>query len=64
MCVELENKLEKESFLKRTNRNNIKCRPIWDLMFTLPMHKNFQRDEQKNAKFLVDRIVNIPSGVR
>jgi aminotransferase in exopolysaccharide biosynthesis len=64
MCVELENKLEKESFLKRTNRNNINCRPIWDLMFTLPMHKNFQRDEQKNAKFLVDRIVNIPSGVR
>ena len=64
MCVELENKLEKESFLKHTNNNNINCRPIWDLMFTLPMYKSFQKDQQKNAIFLVDRIVNIPSGVR
>lgn len=64
MCIELENISDKKLFLKETNSSKINCRPIWDLMFTLPMYKNFQMDEQKNAKFLVERIVNIPSGVR
>lgn len=64
MCIELENVSDKKLFLKETNSSKINCRPIWDLMFTLPMYKNFQMDEQKNAKFLVERIVNIPSGVR
>jgi perosamine synthetase len=34
------------------------------LMFRLPMYENFQKDHQKNAMFLEERIVNIPSSVR
>ena len=64
MCVELENKKERNSFLEYTNRQNIMTRPIWELMFRLPMYKDFQKDSQKNAIFLVERIVNIPSSVR
>ena len=37
---------------------------VWELMFKLPMYTNCQRDNQKNALFLKDRIINIPSGVR
>lgn len=64
MCVELNNKKEKEAFLKYTNGNNVMTRPIWQLMFRLPMFQNYQKDSQKNAIFLEERIVNIPSSVR
>ena len=64
MCVELENKNERDAFLKYTNSNNVMTRPIWQLMFRLPMFEHYQRDSQKNAIFLEERIVNIPSSVR
>jgi aminotransferase in exopolysaccharide biosynthesis len=64
MCVELENKAERDLFIKETNKNEVMTRPIWKLMFRLPMYKNCFRDEQKNAVFLEERIVNIPSSVQ
>lgn len=64
MCVELENKDERDNFLKITNENAVMTRPIWTLMVRLPMYEHCQRDQQKNAMFLEERIVNIPSSVR
>ncbi len=64
MCVELENKQERDLFLKTTNNENVMTRPIWQLMFRLPMYQDCQKDEQVNALFLEERIVNIPSSVR
>ncbi|GEC73225.1 aminotransferase, LLPSF_NHT_00031 family [Flavobacterium flevense] len=64
MCVELENKAERDLFLKSTNENGVMTRPIWQLMFRLPMYSHCQKDGQKNAMFLEERIVNIPSSVR
>ncbi len=64
MCVELENKVDRDLFLKATNDNNVMTRPIWQLMYRLPMYSNCQRDPQVNAEFLEERIVNIPSSVR
>lgn len=64
MCVELENKIERDLFLKTSNDQGVMTRPIWQLMFRLPMYKDCQRDEQVNALFLEERIVNIPSSVR
>lgn len=64
MCVELENKQERESFLKVTNENGIMTRPIWQLIFKSPLYSNFQRDSQTNANYLEERIVNIPSSAR
>lgn len=64
MCVELEGRIERDNFLKVTNDNAVMTRPIWTLMFRLPMYENCQRDHQKNAIFLEERIVNIPSSVR
>jgi aminotransferase in exopolysaccharide biosynthesis len=64
MCVELENKKERESLLKETNENGVMTRPIWQLIFKSPLYSTFQKDEQINAMYLEDRIVNIPSSVR
>jgi aminotransferase in exopolysaccharide biosynthesis len=64
MCVELQNKQERDLFLKTTNSSNVMTRPIWQLMFRLPMYQHCQKDGQQNALFLEERIVNIPSSVR
>lgn len=64
MAVELENKKERDMFLKETNAAKVMTRPIWQLMFRLPMYKDCYKDSQKNAAFLEQRIVNIPSSVR
>ena len=64
MCVELEDLNERNDFLKVTNDAKTMTRPIWQLMYRSPMYKHCYRDDQKNANFLEERIVNIPSSVR
>ncbi|MFV8281359.1 LegC family aminotransferase [Christiangramia marina] len=64
MCVELEDRKARDLFLKETNEAKVMTRPIWELMFRLPMYQDCLKDKQVNAKFLVDRIVNIPSSVK
>ena len=64
MCLEMENKKDRDLFLKSTNNSQVMTRPIWRLMFKLPMYKSCQKDEQVNALYLENRIVNIPSSVR
>ena len=64
MCLELENKKDRDTFLKETNENKVMTRPIWQLIFKSHIYSSFQRDSQENAIYLEDRIVNIPSSVR
>jgi aminotransferase in exopolysaccharide biosynthesis len=64
MCVELEDRKERDMFLNETNEKGVMTRPIWKLMYKLPMYEYCFRDEQTNAEYLEDRIVNIPSSVR
>lgn len=63
MCVELNDRKERDLFLNETNENGVMTRPIWQLMYKLPMYKRCFRDQQTNAEYLEDRIVNIPSSV-
>jgi aminotransferase in exopolysaccharide biosynthesis len=63
MCVELDNKKERDNFLKETNENKVMTRPIWQLIFKSPLYSKFQKDAQSNAMYLEDRVVNIPSSV-
>ena len=64
MAIELNNKSDRDLFLKETNSSGVMTRPIWQLMFRLPMFQNCFKDSQKNAIFLEERIVNIPSSYR
>ena len=63
MCVELNDRKERDKFLNETNEKGIMTRPIWQLMYKLSMYEDCFRDEQFNAEYLEDRIVNIPSSV-
>jgi dTDP-4-amino-4,6-dideoxygalactose transaminase len=63
MCVELNDRQERNLFLNQTNEKGVMTRPIWQLMYKLPMYEHCFRDAQKNAEHLEDRIVNIPSSV-
>lgn len=63
MSLEMEDKMERDAFLELTNSQKVMTRPIWQLMFRLPMYVNCQRDDQRNAIYLEERIVNIPSSV-
>ena len=51
-------------FLKETNDNGVMTRPIWQLIFKSSLYADFQKDNQKNALILEQRIVNIPSSAR
>ena len=62
--VLLENKKDRDLFLKETNGSKVMTRPIWQLMYRLPMYNECQKDSQLNAEFLEERIINIPSSVR
>lgn len=64
MAIQLDNKKDRDLFLKETNKAGVMTRPIWQLMYRLPMYKKCYRDSQKNADFLESRIVNIPSSFR
>ncbi|WP_268034976.1 LegC family aminotransferase [Algoriphagus sp. PAP.12] len=63
MCVELGSLEDRNFFLEKTNGKKVMTRPIWQLMYRLPMYDHCQRDAQTNAEFLEQRIVNIPSSV-
>ncbi len=60
----LENRKQRDEFLKITNKNGIMTRPIWRLMNKLEIFKDCQTGDLSNAEWLENRVVNIPSSVR
>lgn len=62
-AIVLEDRNARDTFLEASNAAGVMTRPIWRLMNELPMYKNCQNDGLKNSRWLVDRIVNLPSSV-
>ena len=62
-AVLLKDKNQRDAFLEFTNANGVMTRPIWRLMNELEMFAKCQTTSLKNAKFLEERVVNIPSSV-
>lgn len=60
----LEDKQARDEFLKELNEAGVMSRPVWRLMNELPMFENCQSTELVNAKWLEERVVNIPSSAR
>ncbi|RXI39054.1 aminotransferase DegT [Malaciobacter mytili] len=63
-AVLLNTKKQRDEFLEYSNKNGVITRPIWKLMNELDMFKDCQTNKLINAKYLEERIVNIPSSVR
>ena len=59
----LNDSKQRDDFLQYSNDNGVMTRPIWKLMNKLEMFKSCQTDGLKNAIYLEDRVVNIPSSV-
>jgi len=62
-AVILKDKSTRDDFLKYTNDNGVMTRTIWRLMNKLEMFKNAQCGDLSNAKWLEERVVNIPSSI-
>jgi perosamine synthetase len=60
----LEDKQSRENFLKDLNDAGVMSRPVWRLMNELPMFSDSQSADLTNAKWLEERVVNIPSSAR
>lgn len=57
-------RIERDQFLKYSNDRQIMTRPAWRLMNELPMYENCLQGNLSNAKWLEERMVNIPSSYR
>jgi aminotransferase in exopolysaccharide biosynthesis len=64
ISIKTEDKKERDLLLEKTNAAGIMTRPIWQLMYRLPMYASCQKDEQVNAEYLEERIINIPSSAK
>lgn len=62
--IEFEDKSQRDSFLEYSNNSGVMSRPLWKLMVDLPMYAHSRHDTLEVARSYVDRIVNLPSGVR
>lgn len=62
-AIILEDLKARNQFLKITNDSGVMTRPIWRLMPKLDPFRHYQTDMMKNALWLEDRLVNIPSSV-
>ena len=62
-AIIFKSKAERDSFLKYTNKKQVMTRPIWRLMNRLIMFKMCETDSLENARWLEERVVNIPSSV-
>jgi perosamine synthetase len=57
----LKDQRHRDLFLEETNSKGIGTRPLWTLMHKLAIFENSQNGGLKNAEWLEERIVNIPS---
>ena len=63
-AVMLKNREKRDEFLQYTNQHNVMTRPIWRLMSELEMFADCQKTDLNNAKFLQERVVNLPSSAK
>lgn len=62
-AVLVRDKETRDTWLRELNEEKIMCRPVWELMTTLPMYSACPRDELRVAHDLSNRLINLPSGV-
>ena len=62
-AILLEDRNARDAFIQESNAAGVMTRPIWRLMTELPMYADCLHDGLENSRWLVDRVVNIPSSV-
>lgn len=54
---------QRDAVLELLNQRNIMARPVWNLMYTLPMFEKCPRMQCEVAEKIARRLINVPSGV-
>jgi aminotransferase in exopolysaccharide biosynthesis len=54
---------DRDAFLQATNAQGVMTRPAWTLMNELPLFEGCLQGELPQARWLADRLVNLPSSV-
>jgi perosamine synthetase len=62
-AIILSDREQRDLFLEETNSKDVMTRPIWVLMNKLEMFRKYQHEDLRNAEWLEQRVVNIPSSV-
>lgn len=62
-AIMLEDRNARDAFLQASSAVGVMARPIWRLMNELPMYEECQHDGLENSRWLVDRVVNVPSSI-
>ncbi|MBF0386252.1 MAG: LegC family aminotransferase [Candidatus Omnitrophica bacterium] len=62
-AIALGDRRERDTFLEKTNAAGVMTRPLWKLLDGLPPYQQCPRANLDNARWLEDRVVNIPSSV-
>lgn len=62
-AVICEDRTQRDALLAQTNEKGVMTRPIWHLMNELAMYRGCAQGPLENARWLSDRIVNLPSSV-
>ncbi|WP_029994926.1 LegC family aminotransferase [Sphingomonas sp. YL-JM2C] len=62
-AIILDDRAARDAFLEASNAAGVMTRPIWQLMSELPMYADCQNDGLGNARWLAERVVNLPSSV-
>lgn len=62
-AVRLEDRNARDTFLEYTNAQGVMTRPIWRLMNELAAFRDCQTDGLETSRWLVERVVNLPSSV-
>jgi aminotransferase in exopolysaccharide biosynthesis len=62
-AIILKDRGTRDGWLQELNSKGLMSRPVWELMTDLPMYKNCINDGLKTGRFIVERLVNLPSGV-
>jgi len=63
-AIILKDKSARDAFLEYSNAHGVMSRPVWRLLSELEMFTECYNDGLENSKYLQERVVNIPSGVR
>lgn len=60
----MNDRKERDEFLKFSNEMGVMTRPAWQLMNELPMFTSCETDDLKKARILSEQLVNLPSSVK
>ena len=63
-AILLSDEAARDAFLERSNAAGVMTRPLWDLLYTLPMYADAPHGPLPVSEDLARRLVNIPSSVR